>query len=329
MAVKAATMPTILDVSREHTSDGSPLKVAEILTQRKPIFEDIPWVPCNTTNGHRLSVETGLPEAVLRKLNAGVAPSKGATANITEATAEFASLGKIDKAIADINGEGYRVRKNSRHIEAIGQKFETTFFKGNTNEAPESFLGVETRYGQLSGAENTYNIISASGTTHLFSIWLIGWGMDSVYGIYSKGSKAGIGHTDYGVELVSDGNGGEYPAYRDWFTLNAGIAVEDWRDIVRVCNIDKSALLKTAATGADLIELLSKATSRLEHLESASVKPVFYVPREVEEFLTLQAMHKANMALSLSEAEGRRMTMFRGIPIRRTDALNTSETQVV
>lgn len=329
MATQAHDVPNILDISTRYTSDGKPLPVAKILTQRKPVFMDIPWKETNTTNGHRLAVETELPEAVLRKLNAGVKPSTGRVNNVTEATAEFASLGLVDKTLAELsdNVADFRVSKNGRHIEAIGQKFEDQFFSGSA-VTPEGFVGLAERYDDLSGSLER-NIIDAGGSGNdLTSMWVVGWGMDSVYGIYAKGTKAGIQHTDYGDELVSDGSGGQYPAYRDWFALQAGLAVEDPRAIVRVANIDLSNLEDAPTPGTDLVltNELIRATHRLEQMDS--LRPVIYVNRDIMEWLDIQANNRSILALKQSEIDGRPVTTFRGFPIRRSDALGWDEAAV-
>lgn len=329
MTTLAHDVPNILDISTRYTADGKPLPIAEVLTRRKPVFADIPWVEANTTNGHKMAVETELPEAVMRKLNAGVKPSTGRAVPITEATAEFASLGQVDKVLADLssNPNDFRVKKNGRHIEAIGQKFEEQFFKGSAI-TPEGFVGLEERYGVSTGVLARQVIKTAGTGTDLTSIWVVGWGQDAVYGIYAKGTKAGIQHTDYGDLLVDDGAGGKYPAYQDWFALQCGLAVEDPRAIVRVANI-KASLLKDAPTpGTDLILVneLIRATHRLEKMES--LRPVIYVNRDIMEWLDIQANNRTILALKQAEIDGSPVTTFRGYPIRRTDALGWNESAI-
>lgn len=329
MATLTRDVPNILDISTRYTEDGKPLPIAEILTKRKPVFMDIPWQEANTTNGHRLAMETQLPDAVIRKLNGGVKPSTGKAANITEATAEFASLGQVDKVLAELstNVADFRVKKNSRHIEAIGQSFESQFFNGSA-VTPEGFVGLKERYASSTG-DLSRQIIKLSGTgSSLTSIWVVGWGQDSVYGIYAKGTKAGIQHMDYGDDLVDDGNGGKYPAYRDWFALQCGLAVEDPRCIARVANIKVGDLKVAPTPGTDLILVneLIKATHRIDRLESLGA--VIYVNRDIYEWLDVQANNRTILALKQSELNGQPVTTFRGIPIRVSDALTWDETAV-
>ena len=57
---------------------------------------------------------------------------------------------------------------------------------------------------------------------------------------FPKGSRAGLQTKDLGEELVSDGANGKYLAARSLYQWDAGMAVKDWRYVVRIANIDVS-----------------------------------------------------------------------------------------
>lgn len=335
MATLADGYPTLVDVSKQFTNDGQPLPMAELLQQINPILDDIPWIEANGTNGHRLAARSGYPDAVYRRLNAGVAPSKSSYQDITESMALLSSLGVIDKKLVELsaNPARFRVNENKGHMEAMMNTFASTLFYGDTDVNPERFLGLAPRFDDLSGPNNAAQIIDAAGNdTDLCSIWLVGWGEQSVYGIYPKGTQAGLIHKDMGEELVNEVVGGtstgrQYPAVRDWFEWDCGIAVHDWRNIVRIANIDLSALTTNAATGAKLIELMVFAIEQMQSIEA--VRPVFYMPRQVRAYLRQQITNKANVWLSMGEVAGKQAVMFDGIPVRRTDALLRTESRIV
>lgn len=332
MATLGQNYPTLLEISKEFGVNGEPLPVAELLTQENEALDDIPWFSANSTGGHRISVVSGLPTAVYRKLNAGILPSKGTSTDVTESMGSLTSLGKVDKLLADLSGNTsvYRLRKNARHMEAMNQTFMQTLLYGDTGTSPEAFLGLMPRYSRVQGAgapENARNVIDAGGTgTDNMSILLVNWGPGRVYGIYPKGSKAGLDHTDYGVELCLAPDGvGELPMYRDWFEWNGGIALEDWRHVVRIVNIDSSDLTKNAATGADLIDLMVQASE----LIGAGGNPVWYVPGRVRSFLRRQMLNKSNVYVTTGEIAGRRVTMFDGSPVRKIDRMLATESRVI
>lgn len=331
MAVVGNTLPTLLEVSKLHTGDGSPLPVAELLTEQNPILDDIPWFESNQTTGERLAVRTGLPEAVYRKLNAGIPASKSRYTDVTESTGMLTSLGKVDKSLAELapNQADFRVRENMGHFTAMNQAFANRLFYGDTDVSPQEFLGFSPRFSEAdeTKAENASQLIDGGGTgTDNASIWLIGWGREGAYGIFPKGTKAGLVHQDYGVELVKDADGNEFPAYRDWFEWHHGIAVKDWRNVVRVANVDVTTLTKNASAGADLIDLMVQAVEQINAPEA--VKLAFYVPRSVRSFLRRQITNKDNVWLSMGEVAGRKATLFDGIPVRRVDALYTNEQEI-
>ena len=329
MAVIGENYPTLLEVSRQFDSDGNPLPIADVLTQKNEILDDIPWYEANGTGGHRIGVETSLPESYYRKINQGILPSKGGTADVTESVGMLTALGMVDKTLADLSGNvnAYRVRKNARHFESMGQKFMQTLMYGDSSLNPEQFMGLSPRYSDITGPANAQNIIDAGGTgTDNQSIWLINWGPGMAYGIYPKGSRAGIVHTDYGDDLVTAPDGtGKLPMYQDWFEWHHGIAIEDWRHVVRIANIDDSDLTKDAATGADLIDLMAQA---LELIEGGG-NPVFYTSRRIRSFLRRQISNKSNVWLSMNEVAGRAVTAFDGVPVRRVDRLLNTESRVV
>jgi hypothetical protein len=322
------TLPTLLDVSKQFGQDGQPLPLAELLHKTNPILDDIPWMEANGTTGHRTSARAGLPAVAWRKLNGGVAATKSDYADVTESMGMLSALGKADKTLVDLSGNPakFRLNQNVGHIEAMGQAFASTMFYGDTDTSPEQFLGLSPRFDDLSGPANAAQIISAAGSSNNASIWLVGWGAGGVQGIFPKGSKAGLDHQDYGVELVSDGNGGEFPAYRDWFEWKGGICVEDWRNVVRIANVDVTALKSDAASGAKLIDLMVTAIEQMNRMDG--LNPVFYMPRVVRAYLRQQITNKSNVFLSMGEVAGKSVVTFDGIPCRRVDALSLNESTI-
>lgn len=331
MSVIGLNYPTLVEASKLFGVDGNPLPLAELLTQKNPSFDDIPWVEANGVTGHRISTRTGLPQSTWRKLNGGVLPTKGNYGDVIESMGELVQLGKVDKKLADYstNAAHFRMVENAGHIEAMGQDWMQALFYGDSSINPEQFLGLSPRYYDIgAGApENAENIIDAGGvSTDNTSIWIVNWG-DSVHGVYPKGSSAGLKHEDYGVELALAPDGiGELPMYRDWFEITGGIAVKDWRDIVRIANISVGNLTKSGATGADLTDLVVQG---LEQLNSDDGGAVIYANRTITSFFRRQLNNKTNVWLTPGEVGGRKITMFDGHPVRRVDRLVSTESRVV
>lgn len=329
MATIGASYPTLLEVSKQFTSDGTALPLAELLTQNNEVLQDIPYVEGNQTTGHRISVRTGQPTAAFRKLNSGTAVSKSTYADMTEACGELVAWGDVDQKVAELNGNTaqFRMNQNYGFIDAMTQTWASTVFYGNTDTDPEKFSGLATRYNATTN-ENGDNIILGGGSgADNTSIWLVGWSERTAYGIYPKGSQAGLKHEDLGLDTILDSNNNPYRAYRDRFCMDGGIAVQDWRYVVRIPNIDVSDLTKNAASGADLCDLMTQALEKIYSL--SGVRPVFYCNRTISSFLRRQIVSKVGTStLTMGDVLGKPVMMLSEVPIRRTDALLNTEALV-
>lgn len=333
MAVIGGQNLTLLDVTKRLDPDGSAAAIAELLSQESEVLMDMPWLEGNLPTGHRVTVRTGLPDVAWRKLNQGVPASKSTTAQIDEACGMLEGFGQVDKDLVELNGNTaeFRLQENMAYIESINQAMAQTLFYGDTSVTPERFLGMAPRFGtvNIATAQNAQNVIDAGGTgTDNTSIWLVGWGANSVHGIYPKATQAGLIHEDLGLETVSDAAGNRYRAYQDRYQWKCGLALRDWRYVVRIANVDISDLTKNASAGADLIDLMTRSLERIQSL--SGVTPVFYCNRTVRSFLRRQTVNKvASSTLAYDTVAGKPALRFAEVPVRRVDALLSNEARVV
>lgn len=325
---------TLLDVARTIDPDGRTAAIAELLSQDNEMLMDMPWLEGNLPTGHRTTVRTGLPDVTFRKLNRGVPASKATTAQIDEACAILEARSDIDKDLAMLNGNtaSFRLTQAKAFMESMNQAMQRQVIYGD-RITPEAFVGLAARFDDVpttvGGAENRVNVIDAGGTgTDNTSVYLIGWGPTSIHGIYPKGSQAGLVHTDLGEGDAFDADGNRYRAFMDQYQWKCGIAVPDWRYVVRICNIDVSDLTKNASGGADLIDLMTQAQEQIHSL--TGVTPAFYGNRTVRSFLRRQTVNKvANSTLMYDEVDGKPALMFGEVPVRRVDAILNNEARVV
>jgi hypothetical protein len=334
MATVGGTNATLLDVAKRMDPDGRISAIAELLSQENELLTDMPWIEGNLPTGHVTTVRTGLPEVAWRKLNQGVPASKSTTAQITEACGMLEAFGQVDKDLAELNGNtaAFRLSENMAFMESLNQTMSTTLFYGDTAVNPERFLGMAPRYttGVVATAANGQNIISAGGSNNLTSIWLVGWGPNSIHGIYPKGSVAGLQHEDLGLETVQDAQGRNFRAYQDRYQWKCGLALRDWRYVVRIANIDVTSLeagTTAAPADPDLLMLMVRALERIHSL--SGVTPVFYANRTVRSFLRQQAIRGTQQStLTYDELSGRPVLSFGGVPVRRVDSILSTETVV-
>ncbi|MFJ3117827.1 hypothetical protein BK645_09925 [Pseudomonas protegens] len=334
MATIGNTVPTLLDVAKRLNPDGGGIMpIAELLSQENEMLIDMPWYEGNLPTGSRITTRTGLPDVIYRKLNSGVPPSKSTTAQVDEACGILEGRGQVDKDLALLNGNtaAFRLSESKAFIEAMNQKQQQTSFYGNQDVTPEGFTGIAPRFNTVSTAtaNTAANVIDAGGTGSTnTSIWLIGWGENTVHGIYPKGSQAGLVHNDLGEGDAFDANQNRFRALMDQYQWKAGIAVKDWRYIVRIANIDVASLTKNAASGADIIDLMTQALELIQSL--TGVTPVFYVSRRIRSFLRRQTVNKvASGTLAYENVAGKPALMFGEVPVRRVDAILNTEARVV
>jgi hypothetical protein len=318
-----------LDITKRLDPNGKIDTIAEILNQTNEVLEDMVWIEGNLPTGHRTTIRTGLPTPTWRKLYGGVQPTKSTTVQVTDSCGMLEAYAEVDKALADLNGNSgaFRLSEDRAHIEGMNQEFSSTLFYGNESNEPEAFTGFGARFNDQSAA-NGENIITSAATpdgNDNTSIYLVVWGPNTVHGIYPKGSKAGLNMEDKGQVTVEniDGNGGRMEAYRTHYRWDCGLSVRDWRYIVRI-NLDQEDLVKNAASGPDLVDMLTQAVELVPSLSMG--RPAFYANRTVRSFLRRQIANKvAASTLTMETVGGKHVTMFDGIPFRRCDALTNTE----
>jgi hypothetical protein len=335
IAVFGATLATdaltLMDLAKRLDPDDQVARIIELLAQTNQILDDCTWMEGNLVTGHRTTVRTGLPAVAWRMMNAGTVPSKSHTAQIDEQVGMLDAWSQVDKALAELGGNAGAVRLSEARafLEAMNQEFAQTLFYGAA-ASPEEFVGLSPRYSSLS-AGNADNIIDGLGTgSDNTSIWLIAWDPETITGIYPQGSNAGLSHEDLGVDTVENAGGvtgALMRAYRDHWMWHAGIALKDWRFVVRIPNIDVSEL-SVAATRAKLLTYMADAEERIPNELG---RRAFYMNRTVRRNLrhaTTEAVG-AGGGITFENVAGKRVAFFGVTPVRISDALINAEARVV
>lgn len=339
VAANSAVTLSLLDIAKRTDPDGAVPIIAELLSQKNEVIQDIPFLEGNLPTGTRNTVRTGLPQAYWKVANTGTNASKSTTAQIDEAAGILESWSVIDYDVAMMNGnvQKYRLTEADAFIESMSQQFAATLFYGNTAVNSERFMGFAPRYGAISSAVNAQNILNALGSgSDNSSIWLVGWGMNTVYGVYPRGTIGGMVHEDFGrrpMQTSTTFGNGMIDAYVEKWQWKCGLAVKDWRYVVRCANVDISDLTSGSGTqnAQQLIKLLSRMRSRIPNW--GSISPAFYMNRTLQSMLMVQALDKSQNALGVTQGLdqfGKLSTglNFLGIPIRVCDQLLNTESAI-
>lgn len=344
MATLGGTILSLADIAKRTDPDGMTATIAETLNQSAPILQDMPWMPSNLPTGHRSSIRTGLPTVSLRRLNEGVASSKGTVAQITDSLSLIETWSTTDKKLLDLqpdDAQAIRMSEAAGYVEAMAQKCAELVFYGNEADDEREFNGFDPRYNSLSGNVSDNVLSGGSATSANTSVWLIGWAPDKIFGIYPRGTAAGLQHIDHGLSVVQDGNntvgGAKLAAYQDQFCWDAGLVVKDWRYAVRICNLDVTDLQEIGDGTTGKQELTDYATNLQYHMIRAThripslsnCRPVFYMNRTGMEAVDVMsaALSNANV-FQTKDVNGEAVKTFRGIPLKVCDQILNTETQV-
>lgn len=330
--ISAHEMPTIENFVRmQDPNNKIAAFIVDSLKERNEILDDMSWMEGNTPTGNITTSVSGYPTNMWRRFNQRVPIDHGETVQIMDTCGMMEGYSEVDVALADLNGNSaaWRMRQDMMRVNSMMIQMAKTLFHGAEADNPASFNGLSTRFNDLS-AKNAVNILPAGGTgTDNTSMWLVCWGPNTVTGIVPANSRTGFQISNKGQKTL-DENNTRMEVYRTHYRWDAGLAVMDWRYIVRICNIDRSTI-KATSTGyaaPNLIDLMIRATHLIQ--DTISGRCAFYCDRDVLTFLELQLNDRLkNSTLNYEQlANGKRVITFKGIPIRRCDQLEVDETLV-
>lgn len=327
------TAMSLVDLLKVTAPDGTALPIAEMMSAESAILKDAVFMEGNLPTGHTIAQRTGLPSATWRRLNEGVAASKSRVNTFTETCAILSSLGQCSVELAEMYPGGaqqYRLNEAAAHIEALWQEMESSFAYASLAAAPEELNGIIPRFNSTTAVGGSQIVLcdtspAASGTDST-SVLLIGWGERKVYGIYPRGSKTGgIVHTPKPAQMLVDSGGTNLmDQYLDVFDWKVGFAVEDYRYVSRVANIDATQM---AAGTSPIFDAMIEAFY-LNKGHKGGAKMAWYCNRELGTYFHRKARSEASNQLTVATIAGSPVVSFLGIPIRITDGITSAEAEV-
>lgn len=341
--------PNLVDWARMSNADGTIADIAWLLAQCNEVLKDMIFQEGNLPLGHKITANVGLPQGTWRSNNQGVPSTKPLNAQYQFAIGELVDYSMVDKSEALLNGQigKFRWNEDQAHIEGLSQQVATALFYSNETTNPQQFTGFSPYYNTVtaSTARSAANVLDAGGTASAnTSIWLVGWGDNTTFGIFPKGSQSGLVYEDKGdVVPLYDSNGNRFEGYTSYFAWKVGLAIKNWQYNVRICNIDTTTNGLLGTSPPDLFVFMSRAVVRLPTLTRRAsgitetdapgdpvpgIMPAWYCNRTGREFMDIQAIRDKNVLLSSKDYAGDPVMEFRGIPIRVTDALLNTETRI-
>jgi hypothetical protein len=325
---------TLADIAKG-MGEGGPREAINLLVQQNEILDDIMWMPGNLPTGHLTDLVVKLPDVYLRRFNEGTPYSKGGEAQVTESAGMMSAWSFADEKLLQLYGGRaalYRASRDGTFRESMGQKLADLLVYGNQATDPKAITGLATRFSDInigesgSATKDGVCIDCAGSGGDNTSFWLVVWGANTVHGFYPPGMPAGFQQFDRGIDTVYDSNNYPYRAARTEFSWDFGLAVPDWRYVIRGANIDVSNLLANSSA-ADLVKFMIRAIERIPNISAG--KPVFYMNRTVRTILREQILAKASSQITFENVAGRRVMHFNEVPVRLIDRILNTEAQVV
>ena len=334
MTVLSTSRLTLADLAKMMDPNGRVAPIIELLAQRNEILMDLPWQEGNLPTGHQFSVRTTLPTASLRDFNEGVATTKSAVAQQTEGMSIIEAWSEVDEAEAQLNGNeaAFRASEDKAFIQSLEQKLTDLLIYGNVRSSQKEFNGLATRMAALAHPQ----VINCGGTgSDNTSVYLAQWG-DNMFGVYRKGSPAGLQSVNHGRQIIQFSDGSRMAALVSQYIWNCGLVQRDYRSAARIANVDTSDLV--ARTGTQAItastSLIYAMIDAIYKLPDDSGSRVFYMNRRAHSALAKIGLDRSQDVVTIREGAtqfGRpyRWLDFLGVPIRCVDRILNTEAALV
>lgn len=340
---------TLVDLARRTDPNGDTAEIAELLSMADEIYDDLVWKEGNTNTGHVYTVRTSIPPGWWRFIGQGVPMAKTTTAQGHINCGLLEEQSTIDRELLEMAEDEnlFRYWEDNGILQGMTQTIARTFMYGNNPANPAQFTGLSAFYPTVNTAisQSAANVFDGGGLgSNNASIWGVGWSPRTIYGVFPKGSKAGLTVEPLQQELAYDAAGNPYRSKTTWFRQKVGLCVEDWRWGFRICNLDVTNAGLAGPSAYDIFVGLDAAVLRLPKMArevsgitetdakseaGLVVRPAIYSNRTIRHFCDVQAIRDRNVLLGPNDYAGGPVTKFRGVPMRIMDVLLNSESRVV
>lgn len=328
MAVVGAGVMTSQDIKSMVGPDGLMLNIVETLFQENQILDDIIWKEGNLQTGNLTGLRTSIPKPGIRVLNQGGNKSKSTYKQITDTCCILEDNSEVDEEVLALAASKEAVRASDvvGHAEGFRESVADMLFYGNSDANAGEFNGLDVRYNKTSAARNDpgYQVVLDTGAANAnTSIWIADWGDRGITGIYPKGSMAGLQTSDEGRIRVEDTNGNPYYAYCTNMKWKVGLAVENYRKVARIANVD--TVTATLDANTTLLKRIVTAKNRIYMPKN----PIMYVNEAIYTWLELKLTDVGNQYVTQYTAMGKSPQIyFKGMLVRKCDSILSTESTI-
>lgn len=333
MASLSSASLTLWDIIKRLDPNGMVANIGEVLSHVSPIIGSAPFKEGNQIDGDKVTTRQSLPTISRRVFNQGVAATKSTTAQASETVTLLSSQSKLDATLAELNGSvgEERLSEDRAHLMAQTIQAEACMLYDSVAIDPGQCNGLITRLNGVVGTPYEKQVIrwNTGNTVTNTTLLLVGWGPETVCGIYPRGTSGGLKTQDMGPIMVPDANNNLYRAYVTNFDWLLGAEVKDPRFIAAVRNIDMS-LVTPGTLAAPVNDLLQDADAAMHQIFSTgSVNLQWYCSRALATVLDQMATNSlARSTLMRDDVAGKMVTMLHGVPVNISDGMTNTEASV-
>lgn len=301
-------------------------QIIHTIQDASPLLDQMPFAVCNNGRSNLTKLITKYPAGQLRGFNEGVDSEKTGAKITEDATCMVSTYSVIDAEILKQNNfsAAFCAQNDAAFQRGLAHAMAERVFQGSRALDPRGIDGLQARYNKVGNG-----VIDAAGTAAntLSDIWVINWGLDKVHGIFPEGGAAGLQVFDRGEQDVYDASSRRYRGFITDYMWNFGIAVEDPMQVVRIANVDNTAL-ESNPSAVNLYQLLIKAIESLP--QDPGAQCAIYMNNTCRTALRLQILAMNNVDLQYETVAERKVQVFSGIPVHRlpTEILGTYTTKV-
>lgn len=301
-------------------SDVSRKVLIQSIRDYSGLFDQMCLMPGNDGTGCKGTIITDYPEAETVGYNEGWSSGQVSGRMVRYDSTRCRTSSDVDADLLDSRPPAdqatYRLRKDKAFMTGLARQVSKKIFHGDPKSG---MLGLYDLVNGKSNSEFANQVLrgtSTSTTANCFDIWLVNSDEESCFFFYPEhGSKAGVWIEPLPGKQRIDKNGKHYYAYVTEMGFDVGLAVFDPRNVVRIANIDSTALTDTGNSGDNLITLMTKASDMLDHINPG--KCAFFCNDTVHTYLRLQINEKVKNSLTWDTVAGRKVITFDGIPVQK------------
>ncbi len=312
---------TMLEASRRDGFNQDSRMIIETLASTNQMLFDAPVFESNNGTVNRTLQRVALPSVKHRKVNEGTPNSASQTKDIYDYVCQLTGYSQIDKTIVDgeIDKAGFIRGELDAFVAAMGQEQATDIIYGD-HDADSSYIDGLAKRRAVADDDTTIKFGTGDAAATNTSVYLIKWGRVFAHMLYPRGaSDMGVHRQDDGVVDALDENGNKYKAYQNYFQADYGLTVRHPKALIRICNIPQNA------SGEDIVKKIIEASYGLpEGPGTVSILANKTVLAKVD----LATLGKSNLALSLEDAWGNRITTIRDMRFRQCDAILNTEAKL-